>query len=59
MKGKVCSVPRVKRSDALLFANPEQSVEHASVAHLCVLRLTLHLQPGLGQINRKCPCELK
>lgn len=59
MGGKVCSVPRVQRSDALLFADPEQSVEHASVAHLCVLRLTLHLQPGLGQINRKCSCGLQ
>lgn len=59
MGSKVCSVPRVERSDALLFADPEQSVEHASVAHLRVLRLTLHLQPGLGQINRKCPCVLK
>lgn len=37
MGGKVCSVPRVERSDALLLADPEEGVEHASVSHLCVL----------------------
>lgn len=36
-------IPRVERPDALLLADPEQSVEHAPVAHLRVLGLTLDL----------------
>lgn len=55
MGGKVYFAPRVECSDALLLANPEEGMEHASVAHLCVLGLTLYLQPGLGQINGECP----
>lgn len=35
--------PRVECPDALLLANSEEGVEHASVAHLCILGLTLDL----------------
>lgn len=48
-------VPRVERSDPLLPADPQESVEHAPVADLRVLGLTLDLQPGLGQVDRECP----
>lgn len=36
-------IPGVERPDALLLSDPEESVEHPSVAHLCVLGLTLDL----------------
>ncbi len=48
-------IPRVERPDALLLADPEEGVKHASVAHLRVLGLTLDLQPGLSEVNGKCP----
>lgn len=50
-------LPRVQCSDSLLFADPEESVEHASVAHLHVLGLALHLQPGFSQVDGKRPCR--
>ena len=49
------SIPRIQRFNSLLFADLEEGVEHASVAHLCVLGLTLDLQPGLSQVDGKCP----
>lgn len=48
-------IPRVECPDALLLADPEESVEHPSVAHLCVLRLTLDLEARLRQVNGKRP----
>lgn len=57
--GKAHFIPRVERPDALLLADPEQSVEHAPVAYLRVLGLTLDLQPGLSQVDGKRPCGLK
>lgn len=50
-----CFIPRVERSDPLLLADPEEGMEHAPVANLRVLGLTLDLQPGLGQVNWECP----
>lgn len=49
-------VPGVERPDALLLADPEESVEHPSVAHLCVLGLTLDLQACLRQVDGERPC---
>lgn len=49
-------IPGVERPDALLLADPEESVEHPSVSHLCVLGLTLDLEARLGQVNGKSPC---
>lgn len=52
-KSDACFVPGVERPDALLLADPEEGVEHASVAHLRVLGLTLDLQPSLRQVDGK------
>lgn len=49
-------IPGVECPDALLLADPEESVEHPSVAHLCVLGLTLDLEARLRQVNGKRPC---
>lgn len=49
-------IPRVERPDALLLADPEESVEHSSVSHLCVLGLTLDLKARLREVNGKRPC---
>ena len=49
-------VPRIECPDAFLFADSEESVEHPSVAHLCVLGLTLDLEACLCQVNGKSPC---
>lgn len=49
-------IPGVERPDALLLADPEESVEHPSVSHLCVLGLTLDLEARLRQVNGKRPC---
>lgn len=56
---KSCPIPRVERPDALLLADPEESMEHPSVAHLCVLGLTLDLEARLRQVNGKRPCGKK
>lgn len=46
-------LPGIQRPDAFFSSDPEQSVEHASVADLHALRLALDLEPGFGQINRE------
>jgi len=38
-----CFIPRVECPDTLLLSNLEEGMEHAPVAHLCVLGLTLDL----------------
>lgn len=53
---KVHLLPRVECPDALLLANPEEGMEHASVSHLHILGLTLHLKAGLSQVDGKRPC---
>lgn len=55
--GRVRPVPGVESPDALLLADPEERVEHAPVAHLCVLGLTLDLEAGLRQVDGKRPCR--
>lgn len=46
-------LPRIQGAHAFFSSDPEQSVEHASVADLHALRLALDLEPGFGQINRE------